>query len=84
MKREGVRIIIRGVRGMEDFSHEFEVSMMNKALQPQIETLFMSTDPEYIVLRSSSIRELASFNGDVSLMVPPTVAEALKKKFAAT
>jgi len=82
MKGEGIRLLIRGVRGMEDFSHEFELSMMNKALHPNIETLFMTTDPEHIVLRSSSIRELASFNGDVSLMVPPTVAEALKKKFA--
>ena len=82
MKRENIRLLIRGVRGMEDFSYEFELSMMNKALYPHIETLFMSTDPKYIVLRSSSIKELASFNGDISLMVPPLVAEALKKKFS--
>ena len=82
MKRENVKLLIRGVRGMEDFSYEFELSMMNKALHPEIETLFMTTDPKYIVLRSSSIRELASFHGDVSLMVPPLVAEALKQKFA--
>jgi pantetheine-phosphate adenylyltransferase len=81
MKREGVRTLIRGVRGMEDFSYEFELSMMNKGLYPQIETLFMTTEPKYIVLRSSSIRELASFHGDVSAMVPPLVAEALKAKF---
>jgi pantetheine-phosphate adenylyltransferase len=42
----------------------------------------MTTDPRYIVLRSSSIKELASFHGDVSLMVPPIVADALKKKFS--
>ena len=84
MKREDIRLLIRGVRGMDDFSYEFELSMMNKALYPHIETLFMSTDPKYIVLRSSSIKELASFHGDVSLMVPPLVAEALKKKFAET
>jgi pantetheine-phosphate adenylyltransferase len=81
MKRENIRLLIRGVRGMEDFSYEFELSMMNKALAPDIETLFMTTDPRYIVLRSSSIKELASFQGDVSLMVPPLVAEVLKKKF---
>jgi pantetheine-phosphate adenylyltransferase len=81
MKRENIRILIRGVRGMEDFSYEFELSMMNKGLHPQIETLFMTTEPKYIVLRSSSIRELASFHGDVSAMVPPLVAEALKAKF---
>ena len=81
MKEENIRLLIRGVRGMEDFSYEFELSMMNKALHPEIETLFITTDPKYIVLRSSSIKELASFRGDVSLMVPPLVVEALKKKF---
>ena len=81
MKRENIRLIIRGVRGMDDFSYEFELSMMNKALHPNIETLFITTDPRYIVLRSSSIKELASFHGDVSLMVPPLVADALKKKY---
>ena len=82
MKRENIRLLIRGVRGMDDFSYEFELSMMNKALYPHIETLFITTDPKYIILRSSSIKELASFHGDVSQMVPPLVADALKKKFA--
>jgi len=81
LKRENTRILIRGIRGMDDFSYEFELSMMNKALYPPIETFFMTTDPQYIVLRSSTIKELASFHGDVSLMVPPLVAEALKKKY---
>jgi pantetheine-phosphate adenylyltransferase len=56
--------------------------MMNKALDPRIETIFMTTDPEYFVLRSSAIKELASFHGDISSMVPPLVAEALKIKYA--
>ena len=81
MKEKNIRLLVRGVRGMEDFSYEFELSMMNKALHPNIETLFMTTDPKYFVLRSTSIRELASFGGDVSAMVPPLVAEALKAKF---
>ncbi|MCL2835081.1 MAG: pantetheine-phosphate adenylyltransferase [Treponema sp.] len=82
MKKENIKLLIRGIRGMDDFSYEFELSMMNKALYPHIETLFMTTDPRYIVLRSSSIKELASFHGDVSLMVPPLVVEALKKKYS--
>jgi len=81
LKKENIKILIRGIRGMDDFSYEFELSMMNKALHPNIETLFMTTESKYIVLRSSSIKELASFYGDVSQMVPPLVAEALKKKF---
>jgi pantetheine-phosphate adenylyltransferase len=81
LKKEKIGLLIRGVRGMDDFSYVFELSMMNKAMHPQIETLFMTTESKYIVLRSSSIKELASFHGDVSQMVPPLVAETLKKKF---
>ena len=82
MKRENIRIIIRGIRGIEDFSYEFELFMMNKVLYPHVETFFMTTDPKYIVLRSSSIKELASFNGDVSQMLPPLVADAVRKKYS--
>ena len=81
MKRENIRLLIRGVRGVDDFSYEFELSMLNKALHPNIETFFMTTDPKYIVLRSSSIKDVASFHGDVSLMVPSPVVDALKNKF---
>jgi pantetheine-phosphate adenylyltransferase len=81
LKKENIKLLIRGVRGMDDFSYEFELSMMNKAMYPDIETFFMTTESKYIVLRSSSIKELASFHGDVSQMVPPLAAEALKKKF---
>ncbi|MCL2174670.1 MAG: pantetheine-phosphate adenylyltransferase [Treponema sp.] len=81
MKKNGIKLLIRGVRGLADFSYEFEVSMMNRTLDPEIETIFMTTAPEYFVIRSSSIRELASFNGDLHDMVPPLVAKALKNKY---
>jgi pantetheine-phosphate adenylyltransferase len=73
--------MVRGVRNFTDFSYESELSMMNKALSPGIETMFMMTRPEYLVLRSSSVRELAAFNGDLSALVPPIVANALRKKY---
>jgi pantetheine-phosphate adenylyltransferase len=81
LQKNGIRILIRGVRGVNDFSYEFELSMMNKALDRRIETIFMTTDPEYFVLRSSSIKELASFQGNISGMVPPLVAKALEAKY---
>ncbi|MCL1993114.1 MAG: pantetheine-phosphate adenylyltransferase [Spirochaetes bacterium] len=81
LQKEKIKLMIRGVRGADDFSYEFEISMMNKALDPKIETIFMTTDPKYFVLRSSSVKELAYFGGDVSGMVPPLVAKALKEKF---
>jgi len=81
LKKNGIKLLVRGVRGLEDFSYEFELSMMNRTLDPDIETIFMTTDPEYFVIRSSSIKELASFNGNLSGMVPPPVAKALKEKY---
>ncbi|MDR1971956.1 MAG: pantetheine-phosphate adenylyltransferase [Treponema sp.] len=81
LRQRGISLLVRGVRGPADFSYEFEISMMNKALNPRIETIFMTTDPEYFILRSSSIKELASFHGDVTGMVPPLVAEALRAKY---
>jgi len=81
LQKQGIKLLIRGVRGMEDFSYEFELSMMNKALDSGIETIFMTTDPEYFTLRSSYIKEIASFQGNISGMVPPPVAKALKEKF---
>jgi len=79
LSKKQIRVLIRGVRGAADFTYEFDLSMMNKGLNPSIETIFMTTDPKYFILRSSAIKELASLGGDISSMVPPIVAEALKK-----
>ena len=76
----GARIIIRGVRALADFEYEFELSMLNKGLNPAVETIFMPTDPQYFVLRSTSIKELARLGGDITNMVPPFVADALRKR----
>jgi len=79
-EKVGARIMIRGVRALADFGYEFELSMINKGLNPQVETIFMPTDPQYFVLRSTSIKELARLGGDISTMVPPVVAEALHER----
>ncbi len=71
------RIMVRGVRALADFNYEFELSMLNKGLDPGIETIFMPTDPRYFVLRSSAIKELARLGGDISAMVPASIAERI-------
>jgi pantetheine-phosphate adenylyltransferase len=81
IRKRNMRLLLRGIRGISDFSYEFDLSIMNHALNPDIETVFMTTDPKYFVLRSSAIKELASFHGDVSTMVPPLIVEALKAKY---
>ncbi len=75
-----VKVMLRGVRALADFSYEFELAMTNKQLNPEIEIFFMPTDPQYFVLRSSAIKELAAFGADISKMVPPIVADLLIKK----
>ena len=72
--------MVRGLRLNTDFEYEFELSMMNKALFPSIETIFLPTDQKYFVLRSSGIKEVARFGGDVRNMVPDVVAKALTIK----
>ena len=79
-EKVGAKIMIRGVRALADFEYEFELSMLNKGLNPNIETILMPTDPKYFVLRSSAIKELARLDGDISNMVPPMVADRLKER----
>jgi len=76
----GAKVLLRGVRALADFGYEFELAMTNRGLNATIETVFLPTDPKYFVLRSSAIKELAMFGGDISKMVPPSVAEALRAK----
>ena len=80
-RKVGARALVRGIRNMADFSYEFDLSVMNKSLDSEIETVFLPTDPKYFVLKSSGIKELASLGGDISTMVPPIVAEELGKKY---
>jgi pantetheine-phosphate adenylyltransferase len=79
-QKHDANVILRGVRALADFGYEFELAMTNKGLNPDIDILFMPTDPKYFVLRSSAIKEIAMYGGDVTSMVPPNVAEALRER----
>ena len=79
-KEHGAKVLIRGIRSSNDFSYEFELAHMNQNLNPQIETMFLPSKEKWGVVKSSSIKELAMFGGDISRMVPPLVVEALKQK----
>ncbi len=75
-----VAVMIRGVRALVDFGYEFELAMTNKQLNPDLEIFFMPTDPQFFVLRSSAIKEMAYYGADVSKMVPQIVADLLITK----
>ena len=80
-KTTGARILLRGIRNLIDFSYEFDLSLMNHNLNNEIETLFIPTDQKYLLLKSSSIKELARFGGNISEMVPPFIEKALRQKY---
>ncbi|MGH1485251.1 MAG: pantetheine-phosphate adenylyltransferase [Cellvibrionaceae bacterium] len=73
--------LIRGLRAVSDFEYEFQLANMNRALAPQMESIFLTPSEKFSYLSSSLIREIASLGGDVSQFVPEVVEDALKKKF---
>src|SRR5574344_1952141 len=81
-KKTGAKVLLRGIRNTNDFAYEFDLSLMNHTLNPEVETLLIPTEQKYLIVKSSSINELAQFGGDITGMVPPIVADALKKKYA--
>ena len=77
----GAIALIRGLRVFGDFEFEFRMGMANKKLAPELETIAILADEQYIHISSSTIREIAELGGDVSSMVPSIISDALKKKF---
>jgi pantetheine-phosphate adenylyltransferase len=76
----GAKLIIRGLRAVSDFEYEFQMALMNRHLSPQLETVFMVPSLDSTYISSSLVREVARFGGDVSGLVHPTVAAALRAK----
>ena len=79
---ENAHAIVRGLRAISDFEFEFQMALMNRKLDPEIETIFLMPKEEYTYLSSRIVKEIAKLGGDVSAFVPPLVAAALAKKFA--
>ena len=73
-------IVIRGLRGVTDFSYEFQMALTNRALDSDLETLFISADTQYLFFSSSQVKEIASFGGDIANMVPEIINEQVRKK----
>lgn len=78
----GAQVIVRGLRVFSDFEYEFRMALANHRLAPDIEVISLITNEEHTFLSSSTVREIAALNGDVSSMVPPHVAEALRRRLA--
>ena len=79
----GASVIVRGLRAISDFEYEFQMALMNRRLDREIQTVFLMTGMRWIYTSSSIIKEAAQFGGDVQGMVPPMVLDRLREKFPA-
>ena len=80
-RQYGAIALIRGLRALSDFEAEFQMTLMNRQLAPEIETVFLMPSEPYTYLSSSIVKEVARFGGDVNQFVPPIVSERLRQKF---
>ncbi|HXF01290.1 MAG TPA: pantetheine-phosphate adenylyltransferase [Solirubrobacterales bacterium] len=79
-RQHGANAIVKGLRAISDFEYEFEMNQLNRNLAPDIESVYILASPDHSFIRSSGVKEIATFGGDVSNLVPPPVAEALVER----
>jgi pantetheine-phosphate adenylyltransferase len=82
VRQHGLRVIIRGLRAVSDFEFEFQLATMNRHLQPEIESVFLTPAEEYTFVSSTFVREIGILGGDIAPFVPAGVAAALARKRA--
>jgi pantetheine-phosphate adenylyltransferase len=77
-RKQGVTAVLRGIRAISDYEHEFQMALMNRRLAPEIETVFLQPAGRYSFVSSRMVKEVVSFGGDVSGLVPPNVLKRLR------
>lgn len=80
-RKVNAQVIVRGLRVFSDFEYEFRMALANHRLAPDVEVVALITSEEHTFLSSTTVREIAALDGDVSSMVPPHVAKVLKNRF---
>jgi pantetheine-phosphate adenylyltransferase len=79
--RKGASVIVRGLRALSDFEFEFQLALMNRKLNRDVQSVFLMTDYKWFYTSSTIIKEAASLNGNISGLVPPIVCQRLKEKY---
>jgi pantetheine-phosphate adenylyltransferase len=79
-REQGAKAVLRGIRAVSDYEYELQMAMMNRHLDPELETLFMMPGEKYTYVSSRLIKGVVHLGGDVSSLVPPNVVERLKRK----
>ena len=80
-KQNNASVIIKGLRTVTDFEYEFQMALLNKALDAEFETVFMMTDSKYSYISSSMVKEVAKYHGELDGFVPASIKEKIMKKF---
>jgi pantetheine-phosphate adenylyltransferase len=75
----GAKTIVKGLRAISDFEYEFEMNQLNRKMAPDIESMYLFSAPQFTFLSSSGVKELATFGGDLTDLVPPRVARRLQE-----
>jgi len=81
VRQQEAHVIVRGLRAMSDFEYEFQMALMNRKLEPDVETFFIVTDAQYSYLSSSVVRDIFQLGGAMDSMVPPGVLRRLRERF---
>jgi pantetheine-phosphate adenylyltransferase len=81
-KQHGASAVIKGLRAISDFEYEFEMNQLNRKLAPEIESMYIFASANYSFLSSTGVKEIATFGGDISDLVPAPVARALEERLA--
>ena len=76
-KIKGASAVVKGLRAVTDFEYEFQMSMINKKLCPEVETIFLNTSQEYMYLSSSVVKQIAAAGGDISKFVPAEIRDKI-------
>jgi pantetheine-phosphate adenylyltransferase len=79
-RRQGAAAVLRGIRAISDYEHEFQMALMNRRLAPEIETVFLQPAGRYSFVSSRMVKEVFSFGGDISGLVPPNVLKRLRQR----
>ena len=79
-REHGAKAIVKGLRAISDFEYEFEMNQLNRTMAPDIESIFMMSSPQFSFLSSSGVKELAMFGGDLTGLVPDSVAAQLQER----
>jgi pantetheine-phosphate adenylyltransferase len=82
VRRKGISTVLRGLRAVSDFEYEFQLANMNRKLFPELESVFVMTGEDYFFVTARLVREVAQYGGDVTGLVPPVVAEGLRRKLS--